>query len=211
MRVEATVLVDNRLGFVREPFRAAHGLAVLVKVSEEDVSVLFDTGPSIELLSNNLDLLDVAPAFDHVVLSHEHWDHVGGVGVVRGELHRPRSDREERLAEDVRVTPAFEGEYEGRPMPERALVVGDVAFLGCCHFDVEDLLEEYSPRVLVGGFHLMDDEEATGRFVETLRDHGVEEVYPCHCTGLTSSVRLCDELEGEPAYVPMEMEWEVRG
>ncbi len=209
MMVRGMVVVDNRVGFVRGSFRAVHGLSIVVEVPEEDLRVLFDTGPSVEVLSGNLEAVGFGPLFDHVVLSHGHWDHVGGVGVVRGEVHRPSGDEEVVLAEDVRVTGAFEGEYKGRPLPERALVVGDVAFLGCCHFDVEVLLEEYSPRVLVGGFHLLDDVERTEGFLGVLREYGVEEVYPCHCTGLVSSVRLCEGLDGEPGYVPLRLEWEV--
>ncbi|WP_088334742.1 MBL fold metallo-hydrolase [Methanopyrus sp. KOL6] len=200
MVAEITIVVDNRVGMVRDPYVARHGLAIVVET--DDSLILFDTGPSANVLVNNLKLAGFDVSFDHVVLSHEHWDHTGGLEAVEGTVHRPGGGEE--TLDDVVVTRTFEGEYEGRPMPEQALIVGNVALIGCCHFDLEELLNEYEPRTVVGGLHLMGaTEEELERTAELFWEYGVREVYACHCTGLSESAYLAKVVGGEPAYVPM--------
>ncbi|MEN6616158.1 MAG: MBL fold metallo-hydrolase, partial [Syntrophorhabdus sp.] len=42
--------------------------------------VLFDAGESADMLFHNMALMDVRPAdIKKIVISHEHWDHVGGL------------------------------------------------------------------------------------------------------------------------------------
>ncbi|WP_456482408.1 MBL fold metallo-hydrolase [Methanopyrus sp.] len=203
MGVEITVVMDNRVGMVRDPYVARHGLAIVVET--DDSLILFDTGPSADALANNLRLAGFDASFDHVVISHEHWDHTGGLEAVEGTVPRPGGG-EEVLDDNVVVTRTFEGKYEGRPMPEQALMVGDVALIGCCHFNLEELLSEYEPKTVIGGLHLMGaPEEELERTAELFREYGVREVYACHCTGLTESAYLAKAVGGEPAYVPMRL------
>ena len=95
-RVEITVLVDNytdtllmeQEGIVRRPKVlpqgpiAEHGLALLVRVfgGQESHAVLMDTGLSEHALMHNAKLLglDVSQA-EALVISHGHWDHLGGL------------------------------------------------------------------------------------------------------------------------------------
>ncbi|WP_457615337.1 MBL fold metallo-hydrolase [Methanopyrus sp.] len=201
MGVDITVVVDNRVGMVRDPYVARHGLAIVAEI--DGLSVLFDTGPSVDVLTNNLKLAGFDASFDHVVLSHEHWDHTGGLEAIGGTVHRPGGG-ERTLDDDVVITRTFEGGYEGKSMPEQALIVGDVALVGCCHFDVEELLREYEPRTVIGGLHLMGaPREELERTAELFREYGVRDVHACHCTGISESAYLAKVVGGEPAYVPM--------
>lgn len=62
--------------------RAENGLAMHVEVrhGRYTYSVLFDTGLTPEVLLHNLDALDIdAASIDHLVLSHGHPDHYGGL------------------------------------------------------------------------------------------------------------------------------------
>ena len=60
-----------------------------------------------------------------------------------------------------------------------------VLFSGCSHAGILDIVEWFSPDVLVGGFHVSKmalGEELTA-LGETLAAHGTE-YYTCHCTGV---------------------------
>jgi 7,8-dihydropterin-6-yl-methyl-4-(beta-D-ribofuranosyl)aminobenzene 5'-phosphate synthase len=64
------------------PFQAEFGLSVLVRAHHDSHSstVLFDSGLTGDVLAHNLEALDVQAAdLDHVVISHGHPDHYGGL------------------------------------------------------------------------------------------------------------------------------------
>ncbi|MEO2240612.1 MAG: MBL fold metallo-hydrolase [Euryarchaeota archaeon] len=211
MEAIVRILVDNRVGMVRDPYLARHGLAVVVEVPSEDFTVLFDTGPSADVLRNNLEAAGLDREFDAVVISHEHWDHTGGLEVVRADrVVEPGGDEVDLLDGAIVATGTFEGTYDGEVLPERSLVVGDLALIGCCHFELEELLEGYEPRHVLGGLHLMDQpRERLDLLVETLREHGVRRVYACHCTGIRESAYLANRVGGEPGYVPLAVRVEL--
>jgi len=75
--VRIVVLVDNEPSKSNTELKAAWGISLYVKT--ENVSFLFDAGPSPEVLENNckilgIDLSNISFAF----ISHEHGDHIGG-------------------------------------------------------------------------------------------------------------------------------------
>lgn len=75
------------LGETFDALRAEHGFAALVTVThrQREHRILFDTGISPDGLVENMRRLELAPAdIETIVLSHGHWDHVGGMdGLVR--------------------------------------------------------------------------------------------------------------------------------
>jgi 7,8-dihydropterin-6-yl-methyl-4-(beta-D-ribofuranosyl)aminobenzene 5'-phosphate synthase len=78
-RVPASVLID---GEAFDALRAEHGFAALVTVTGggREHRVLFDTGISPDGLVENMRRLELSPHDVHViVLSHGHFDHVGGM------------------------------------------------------------------------------------------------------------------------------------
>ena len=74
--MKITVLVENFAGSWK--MLAEHGLALLA--SDGLTSVLVDTGQGGDALFANMQTLGVSPGdIDHVVLSHGHFDHTGGL------------------------------------------------------------------------------------------------------------------------------------
>jgi len=76
MRVKLTILCDNTVG---RPIAAVgeHGFACLVETTEG--ATLFDTGQGLGLAQNARALRKDLSSVRRVVLSHGHYDHVGGL------------------------------------------------------------------------------------------------------------------------------------
>ena len=71
-----TVIYDNRVG--AEGLESAWGFACLVEGLEK--TIFFDTGGNGPTLLGNMAALGIEPRdIDVVVLSHAHWDHMGGL------------------------------------------------------------------------------------------------------------------------------------
>ncbi len=151
-----------------------------------DRRLLFDTGSDPLLLVGNMERMGLDPAqVDMVVLSHAHWDHVGGLaGVLGAGGHTPavvalRSFPDpffrdmaamgvscRAVGDSAEIAPGvFTTGEMGREIPEQALVVqtgdGLVVVTGCAHPGVVEIVTRvnhlfHGPiALLIGGFHLM--------------------------------------------------------
>jgi 7,8-dihydropterin-6-yl-methyl-4-(beta-D-ribofuranosyl)aminobenzene 5'-phosphate synthase len=81
-----TILVENTAG--KGGVLGEHGLAVGIERGGR--KVLLDTGQGM-VLEHNADRLGVdLNAFDTIVLSHGHYDHTGGLGLVLNGKNRPK-------------------------------------------------------------------------------------------------------------------------
>ncbi len=77
MEVEITNLYSN-VAPAGSGLVGAHGQSFLVKAGKD--AVLIDAGGSGEILLNNMTVLGVSPdSITHLVLSHGHYDHTGGI------------------------------------------------------------------------------------------------------------------------------------
>jgi len=196
--MKITVVYDNKV--VKEGLRAGWGFSAYIE-TEKAPPVLFDTGADGPALLHNMAGLDIDPEkITIIVISHDHFDHTGGLSEVlrvnrTAELYLPGSFRRVfpgrkvtmvgkepvRLCEDVFST----GELEGI---EQSLAVktdkGVFVVAGCSHPAMSRILGAAGKfgklYGIAGGFHSFRDFKV---FDDLLL------IYPCHCTQHTQEIR----------------------
>ena len=151
-----TKIVFNNEAINRK-FSIGWGFSCLV-----DNHILFDTGESQEYLFDNMKIMNIdILSIDAVVISHDHWDHTGGLWEVlkkkkrlkvyacphfsdefkekvrklQGELIE--TDRFVEISKNIFVTGEISGVYHSQYMPEQALIAktenGITVITGCAH------------------------------------------------------------------------------
>jgi len=211
--IELVVVYDNYPA--QEGLQTAHGFACVVQAGGG--AVLFDTGGSGQILLENMHDLGIRPAqVEAAVLSHMHWDHIGGLDAVLAAnpemaVYAPAAfsssflrDVQTRARAVVETTRArqvtkyvWTTDVLERPLAEQALYVetaeGIVVVTGCAHPGVVELARSAQRasggqiRAVLGGFHMARmDQPEIGRAIHGLRDLGVRHVGPSHCSGDTA-------------------------
>jgi len=188
--VEFFVVYDNE---AKNGFISSWGFSCYI---ESKVKVLFDTGWDGNILLHNLSLAGIDD-FDYIFLSHQHWDHIGGLNHVIDRTSCvvvPKSFSKNLKNEIRRKVDLIEvggmqkidnGIYTtgelGSFIKEQSLVVelddGFFVVTGCSHPGLDVILRtaENLGRVrgVIGGFHGFSR-------IEILRKYEI--VVPCHCT-----------------------------
>ncbi|MBU4376639.1 MAG: MBL fold metallo-hydrolase [Candidatus Omnitrophica bacterium] len=182
--------------------------------------ILFDTGENGQWLLENMQIsgIDVRK-IEAVIISHDHWDHTGGLWEIlvkgkglkvyscphfskefkekvknlQGELIE--ADNFMEISKDIFVTGEIGGAYNGRYMPEQALMVktknGLSVITGCAHPSIIKILgrvkEKFPDDVIYsvfGGFHLKeDDKRAVEIAAERFKEMKIKKAGPTHCSG----------------------------
>lgn len=195
--MKITVVYDNE---VRQPgLKSDWGFSCLIEAPDIP-QILFDTGASGSILLHNMRELGLDPsAIRIVVLSHPHWDHVGGLSDFlqvnkEAEIYPPASLRGtipgrkvSIVREPVQICPNVFTTSELKGI-EQSLAVdtdrGILAVVGCSHPGVVDILDAASKfgKVygIIGGFH---------RFHDFKRLEGLSLICPCHCTSYKSEIK----------------------
>ncbi len=206
-----TILFDNYL-YQEEGLKSKWGFACLVEGMEK--IILFDTGSSGDILLHNISQLKVNPkAVELLVISHKHWDHVGGLPAFleinpNVSVYMPASvvqqwepEIKKRKAKPIAVSQPIEvckhvfltGEMKG-PVNEQVLILdtakGLIVITGCAHPGIVKIVKNAKKIIdkqiymVFGGFHLAQKSEAeVKRIIEEFRELGVLKVGPTHCTG----------------------------
>jgi 7,8-dihydropterin-6-yl-methyl-4-(beta-D-ribofuranosyl)aminobenzene 5'-phosphate synthase len=217
-----TVVYDN---IEADPhLETAWGFSALIEGGGHQV--LFDTGGDGSVLMQNISALDIDPdLIDHVVLSHIHGDHTGGLDMLLNTGIDPtiyvlpsftasfkRSvEQKTPLVEVEPGIPIVEGmlstgELAG-VIPEQALIVrtvkGMVIVTGCAHPGIVQMVQQAidltgDPVYLVmGGFHLgQDSRSGISSIIDAFKQMGVERVAPSHCTG-DQAIQMFREAYGD--------------
>jgi 7,8-dihydropterin-6-yl-methyl-4-(beta-D-ribofuranosyl)aminobenzene 5'-phosphate synthase len=199
MPTRITILYDNDANEEDPVLNTGWGFSCLVE--RGDKRLLFDTGWDGDHLIENARRLDVAlESTTSIVISHKHWDHMGGLARVLGALPgatvfvpasfsaRLKQEIASRAAlVEVSSARAVEegifttGEMEGGVVQEQSLLVevsGGLALItGCAHPGLDRILDLASSRgeitAVIGGFH---------GFEKLDRLATLETIVPCHCT-----------------------------
>ena len=210
--MNAIIIYDNT---AKKGFQSGWGFSCLV-----DQKIMFDTGEAPAPLFHNMEMLKVDISnIEAVVISHDHWDHTGGLwellkkrkGIAvyacpgfSADFKKEVNHLDGRLIEaetrlkinqNISITGEISGEYGGAYMSEQALMVkterGITVVTGCSHPGIVIIIQkarEIFPQerisLVFGGFHLMDqNKQMIETIVATMKDMGVENVGPTHCTG----------------------------
>ncbi len=191
--MDLIIVYDNTVFKKDKGLRSDWGFSCVIKTSFE--TILFDTGAKGDILLNNMKKLDINPKeISKIVISHEHWDHNGGlkelIAFLKNDISIYRFDDVKseklifnyvtdpiKLSDDVYST----GRMNGNPVDEQSLVLkgkkGWYVLAGCSHNDVTKILEkagEYGDiKGIIGGFH---------GFKEFSVLEEKELICPTHCT-----------------------------
>ena len=198
--MKLTIVYDNDCYAKTKGLTADWGFSCLVETASE--TLLFDTGAKGNILLENMKILGINPShIQTIVLSHEHWDHTGGLSALaphikRGRLFRlgsgtPHAGLQlcpvkslQRISDDIVTT----GQVPGSPVDEQALLLhgtkGWYLLVGCSHPGVRTLLtviEQYQPLLgIIGGLHGFDEYSLLSE---------MEVICPTHCTRKKKTIK----------------------
>jgi len=199
--MKLTIVYDNEVYKKDAGLKSDWGFSCLIE--KENENILFDTGAKGKILLNNMEKLDVDPGkISKIVISHEHWDHYGGlkalvplVGDI--ELYRLGKESPGRNMNIVTVKESREiidgiyttGRLTGTPVDEQSLVLKGkkdwYVLTGCSHSGVKEILDasrEYGNIVgLIGGLHGFNNFHILG---------ALELVCATHCTKHKTEIQL---------------------
>ncbi|KAA0002518.1 MAG: MBL fold metallo-hydrolase [Thermoplasmata archaeon] len=161
----------------------------------EEKNILFDTGARGKILMENMKRMKIdAEKIDVVILSHNHWDHIGGLSALKNIpiVYVPKSfsnkirkkcdaivhevSEAERILDGVFTT----GEM-GTFIKEQSLIVktskGNVVLTGCAHPGLDEIVKKAREfgeiYAVIGGFHAFSD-------MTSIAD--IPLIVPCHCS-----------------------------
>ena len=178
---------------IREDFSTGWGLSFLI-----DNRILFDTGEKGEFLIDNIDKMKIdLSLIESVVISHDHWDHTGGLweilkrrkninvyvcsGFGASFKHKIfeyfvkvfETDNFTRVTSGIYSTGGIIGVYKGTNMSEQALIIktekGFSVITGCAHPGIIKMLERVKAQLTIQEFYTV-----LGGF--HLKDHSIKDV-----------------------------------
>jgi 7,8-dihydropterin-6-yl-methyl-4-(beta-D-ribofuranosyl)aminobenzene 5'-phosphate synthase len=167
-----------------------------------------------EALAENAERLNVDwPKVDLIVISHNHWDHVGGLGTFLEEkpdlpvylLNAFDYDLVRKVEAAGGRVVSVKGPMEvcrdvvltgemGTSLKEQSLIVktslGPVVVTGCSHQGIVNILDKTEELIgedihlVFGGYHLMSkSDDETRAIIRAFKDRGVRKCGATHCTG----------------------------
>lgn len=202
--MKLTVVYDNE---AKEGLQKGWGFACIIETEEH--RILFDTGWDGHALLDNMEKLSIDPeSIDTLVLSHQHWDHIGGVATflnrdpnvelyvpssfsaklkkemgarIKGKLYGVKGPRE--ICKNVYTT----GEL-GSTIREQSLVIGSESGLyiisGCAHPGLSSITENASSFGNISGiFGGLHDSQEYGSFKD------MQVIGAGHCTSHKDVIR----------------------
>jgi 7,8-dihydropterin-6-yl-methyl-4-(beta-D-ribofuranosyl)aminobenzene 5'-phosphate synthase len=177
LKMKLTIVYDNNAD---AGLKSGWGFSCLIEAEEK---ILFDTGDDGKKLLFNLKKLGIGvESIDKVILSHNHWDHTGGIEAIQETNSEAKIIYPETFAEPTQISSKIytTGALVNQPK-EQALIAeadkGNIVVTGCAHPGLGNILRVAKKlgkvHGVIGGFHDFSDFEQL---------EGIELIGPCHCT-----------------------------
>ncbi len=208
--LKLSILFDN---YPHNPrMETSWGFSCFIEGAEKNL--LFDTGADGKILHHNMETAGIDPGqIDIILLSHNHWDHTGGLEALLPDIrdvgiYIPESfagkfknsiekhgNRLYGVNDFAEILPAVYTTGEmGFMIIEQSLISrtdkGLVVMTGCAHPGIIDIVAradeafEDPINLVMGGFHYRDKSKAECRqLAKFLKERSVQKVMPTHCSG----------------------------
>ncbi len=167
--MKITIIYDNTV--FRDGLKSDWGFSALIEFNNR--KILFDTGGNGAILLENMRKLNINPkSIDTIFISHNHFDHVGGLSEFLNKnndvkLYAPSTFRGVKNVRELEYIVAAkeisENIYTTGELDriEQSLIIktekGLIIIVGCAHPEIEQILnvaKRYGePYALIGGFH----------------------------------------------------------
>ena len=208
--IRIKIIYDNIS--LKKGLKPAWGFAALINFNGK--SILFDAGARSDVLLDNMKAMGISPGLiTDVFISHNHWDHAGGLFGFLAKNHKVkiylpisfsdtyhkeikatkakpiRVDGFVQIAKDLYSTGSL-----GKELKEQALIIdtpkGLVIVTGCAHPGILNIIKSTKKSLkkpiyaVIGGFHLGSKNVAeVNKIIAEFKGLGVAYAGPCHCTG----------------------------
>ena len=180
-------------------------------------NILFDTGGKADLLLSNMKTMKSDPKeVTDVFISHNHWDHIGGLFGFLSKNHKVKvylpSACSKTYANEVEACGAkcfrikaftkiakniYSSGELGEEIKEECLIVdtpkGLIVLTGCAHPGIISMLDSVIKKInkkifaVFGGFHLAKKSSIEiSEIISKFKKMGIVCVGACHCTGKTA-------------------------
>ncbi|MEA3463581.1 MAG: MBL fold metallo-hydrolase [Patescibacteria group bacterium] len=180
-----TIIYDNTV--YRKDLQSDWGFAVLIETVNTPI-ILFDTGANGKILLSNMKKLEINPmAIGEVFISHNHFDHTGGLSDFlkinnKVKVYNPSLFTEPtKIYKNVFSTGKLDGiEQSMGVITEKGIVL----IVGCSHPEMSHILDAASQfgkiYAIIGGLH---------GFKEFELFKNLELICPTHCTQYIAEIK----------------------
>ena len=187
------IVYDNTVYNKDKNLKSDWGFGCIIK--DKNDLILFDTGAKGNVLLKNMEKLDINPLLiSKIIISHEHWDHNGGLEKLKNnikkniKIYRLTNNEKDDISyicinEPFRISKNIysTGRLTGIPVDEQSLILkgnkGFFVLVGCSHSGVKSIFEKAKKygeiKGIIGGLHGFSDFKILNK---------LDLICPLHCT-----------------------------